>query len=202
MVRSGPRHRREAAPRPEWSCRSGWTGNRIRCPGCCAHGVDLGTAIGRQRIRQAPLWALVGVHGVRLLGFSFLLLWAAHRLPAPFAPSAGWGDIVAGLLAVPLALNLRSAGRPRSQLWIQLWNTLGVAYLLTALFLGATSSPGPLQLFHVNPSSAIMTTLPWILVPAFLVPSLLFLHICVYYRMAILKSADQTQGLTAAATAS
>ena len=53
-------------------------------------------------------------------------------------------------------------------LW--LWNILGILDLVSAIALGATSSPGPIQLFHVTPNSSLMTTLPWIIIPCFLVP--------------------------------
>jgi hypothetical protein len=46
-------------------------------------------------LREAPgailLPVLIGVHTVRLLGVFFVLLFSAGRLPAPFAPVAGWG---------------------------------------------------------------------------------------------------------------
>jgi len=29
-----------------------------------------------------------------------------------------------------------------------------------------------------------MTTLPWLLIPGFLVPSLMFLHVVIFYRLA------------------
>jgi hypothetical protein len=40
----------------------------------------------REGFYRAPLWLLIGVHMVRLLGISFVILYAARRLPAPFAP--------------------------------------------------------------------------------------------------------------------
>lgn len=60
-----------------------------------------------------PLPALIGVHAIRIVGFLFLLLLATGRLSAPFATSAGWGDIIAGATAVPVAwaLSARGAGR-------------------------------------------------------------------------------------------
>ena len=168
--------------------------------------LTLGTAAGRQQVRRAPLWAMIGVHGVRLLGISFLLLREAHRLPAPFAPSAGWGDIFVAVLAIPLALNpwrARVSGQAGpSPARLLLWNSLGLGDLVVALFLGASSTPGPLQLFHVTPTTGIMTTLPWLLVPTFLVPSLIFLHILIYYRLATVGSAESAQTLSPVATAS
>jgi hypothetical protein len=155
----------------------------------------LGTARGRELVRRAPLPLLVGVHSVRVLGLSFVLLYAAKRLPAPFAPVAGWGDVAVGLLAIPLALLLaRGRGEPKGL--ILLWNTLGLADLITAVALGATSAPGPLQIFHGPPSSGIMATLPWILIPCFLVPALAFLHLCTFYRLRTMQAAERTKNLS------
>jgi hypothetical protein len=156
----------------------------------------LGTARGRELVRRAPLSALVGVHSVRVLGLSFVLLYAAKRLPAPFAPVAGWGDVAVGLLAIPLALLLARGRAEIPKGLILLWNALGLADLVTAVALGATSAPGPLQVFHGPPSSAIMATLPWILIPCFLVPALAFLHLCTFYRLRTMRAAERTKNLS------
>ena len=96
---------------------------------------------------------------------------------------------------MPLALWLaRDAGAvPRGL--VALWNALGVVDLVTAVALGTTSSPGPLQLFHGEPSSAIMTTVPWVLIPAFLVPSMIFVHLCTFYRLRMLAPAKGSERL-------
>jgi hypothetical protein len=155
----------------------------------------LGTTRGRGLVRRVPLAALVGVHSVRILGITFVLLYWAKRLPAPFAPAAGWGDIAVGLLAMPLALMLlrSEAATPRG--WIVAWNVLGLTDLVVAITLGATSTPGPIRLFHGEPSSAIMTNLPWILIPCFLVPSLAFMHLCTFYRLRMLAPAERSEKL-------
>jgi hypothetical protein len=153
----------------------------------------LGTPRGRDLVRRAPLAALVGVHTIRVLGIAFVLLYWAKRLPAPFAPVAGWGDVAVGVLAIPLALLLaRSARVPKR--WIALWNTLGLADLVTAVTLGATSVPGPLRLFHGEPSSAIMASLPWLLIPGYLVPALAVLHLCTFYRLRTISSGEPMPG--------
>lgn len=153
----------------------------------------LGTIRGRELIVRVPMAALVGIHSVRVLGLTFVMLYAAKRLPAPFAPVAGWGDFAVGILAMPLALMLaRDAGNVPKRA-IALWNALGLADLVIAVTLGATSSPGPIQLFHTQPSSAIMATLPWILIPCFLVPSLALIHLCTFYRLRTLPSTAGTE---------
>ena len=140
----------------------------------------------RESFRRVPLWLLVGVHAVRVLGVSFIILYAAGRLPAPFAPVAGWGDIFVGLTALPIAwLAYRRNTNARGVIWI--WNTIGIVDLIAAIGLGATSSPGPLRLIFAAPGSAIMTTLPWLLIPGFLVPLLFAVHIALFIRLVKLE---------------
>jgi hypothetical protein len=137
----------------------------------------------REAFRRVPLWLLVAVHTVRVLGISFIILYAAGRLPAPFAPVAGWGDIFVGATALPVAwLAYRRPPNARPTLWI--WNIFGIADLIAAIGLGVASSPGPLRLIFAEPSSAIMATLPWLLIPGFLVPLLFTVHIGIFVRLA------------------
>jgi hypothetical protein len=133
----------------------------------------------RDAFHRVPLWLLVGVHTVRLLGVSFVVLYAVHRLPAPFAPVAGWGDIFVGAMAAPIAwLAYRQITNARAIVWI--WNLIGIADLIAAVGLGVTSSP---RLIFAEPSSAIMATLPWLLIPGFLVPLLFTVHIGIFVRL-------------------
>src|SRR6266704_2919143 len=136
----------------------------------------------REGFRRVPLWLLVGVHTVRVLGIMFVILYSAGRLPAPFAPVAGWGDIFVGVTALPVAwLAYRQPTSVRPILWI--WNIIGLADLIAAVGLGVISSPGPARLIFAEPSSAIMTTLPWLLIPGFLVPLLITVHIGIFIRL-------------------
>jgi hypothetical protein len=113
-------------------------------------------------LRAIPLSMLVGVNVIRAFGVTFLLLYTAGRLPAPFAPVAGWGDILVGLTAVPVAwLAYKKGYRP--------FNGVDLEYHRIARSdrgggLGV-SSPGPLRLIFAEPGSGIMTTLPWLLIP-------------------------------------
>jgi hypothetical protein len=137
----------------------------------------------REGFHRVPLWLLVGVHTVRVLGISFIILYAAGRLPAPFAPVAGWGDILVGVIALPVAwLAYRRPANARPILWI--WNLVGLVDLIVAVGLGVISSPGPQRLIFAEPSSAIVTTLPWLLIPGFLVPLLFAVHIGIFIRLA------------------
>jgi len=129
-----------------------------------------------------PLSALVAIHTIRILGVLFVALYAAGRLPAPFAPSAGWGDMIAGVTAAPLAWAIARFGA-QVRTPTLLWNVFGAADLVNAVALGALSAPGPLNALAGPPTSAIMTSLPWLLIPGFLVPSLFFIHLVIFYRL-------------------
>lgn len=143
--------------------------------------IGFGSFLGRGRLQSAPLPALITLHGIRLLGILFVLLYAAKRLPAPFAPSAGWGDITIGVTALPIALwAAREPDTARGAILV--WNGLGLADLVIAVTLGALSAPGSIRLLFDDPSTALIGSLPWILIPCFLVPSLSFVHLIVFYR--------------------
>jgi hypothetical protein len=145
--------------------------------------ASLWTAPGlRAGLERAPLVPLTAVHAIRLLGVSFVLLYAAGRLPAPFAPVAGWGDIAVGAAAVPVAwlVARRAAGWRRVLL---AWNVVGLADLATAVTLAVLSAPGPLRVIVAEPGTDLMSTLPWLLIPGFLVPVLAATHLVIFYRL-------------------
>ena len=144
----------------------------------------------RHAMAATPLPALIGLHAIRVLGAAFIILYAEGRLPAPFAPSAGWGDVFMGVTALPLAWAVSRFGAAMRPL-VLLWNALGVADLVIAVTLGGSSAPGPLQVFVGPPDSSPMTTLPWLIIPGFLVPILLFTHVVIFTR---LLAKTQTSG--------
>jgi hypothetical protein len=137
----------------------------------------------RSAVLSVPLVALVGINGVRVAGVLFLILHVEGRLAAPFSTSAGWGDIIAGAIAIPLAALMTWKGTaPR---WLLgSWNVLGILDLITAIALGALSAPGtPFQVFTEAPGTTAMGTLPWVIIPAILVPLFLLTHLAIAARL-------------------
>jgi hypothetical protein len=107
----------------------------------------------------------------RLEGLVFLVLMALGQLPALFAAPAGIGDLAIGLSAPFMARNLHRRGLAIA------WNLFGLADLALAISLGVTASPGPTQLFFTTPTAAAMTAFPMALIPTFLVPLSIGLHL-------------------------
>jgi len=126
----------------------------------------------------APLSWLVGIQVYRVLGLVFLLAWARGFLPGYFALPAGIGDALVGLLAIPLALGLRSNSPFVRRLALG-WNILGIVDLVNAVSMGVTSAVVQLQAAPSSSSAAAGSPLllyPLVLVPTFGVPLALILH--------------------------
>jgi hypothetical protein len=137
----------------------------------------------RSALLSVPLPALVGLNAGRLGGLFFLLLYADGRLSAPFAPAAGVGDMIAGAMAIPLAVMLM-LGLEIRRTWLGIWNAFGALDLVVAVSLGLLSAPAtPFRVFTEGPGTQAMTTVPWVLIPAMLVPIFLLVHFAIATRL-------------------
>lgn len=148
-------------------------------------------ACGLALARSGSLHRLLGsqadltrLHVWRLLGATFVLMMFLNRLPALFALPAGLGDIAIGATA-PWMARRASAGAERG---LRLWHSLGLADLVIAVALGVMTSPGPTEVFHSVPTSEAMTAFPLALVPAFLVPLAVTLHVLSLARLHRVRS--------------
>ncbi len=116
---------------------------------------------------------LTVVQSWRIVGFVFLVLYTYGILPGLFALPAGWGDIVIGATAPLAALALAD---PQHRSSFIFWQVLGILDLVLAIFLGAADSFIHPQGIPTSPA----TMLPLSIIPTFLVPVLLILHlICI-----------------------
>jgi hypothetical protein len=137
----------------------------------------------RAALMDIPVTLLVGLNVLRIEGVFFLLLAAQGSLSGPFPESAGLGDVLIGLTAIPLMLGLaRNASGHRG--WLLIWNIVGTLDLVAALTFGITSAPGsPLQLFGGAIGSNAIWTLPWSDIPTLLVPFYLVIHGIIFARL-------------------
>jgi hypothetical protein len=119
---------------------------------------------------------LVGVQLYRAFGVIFLILFASGKLPGLFAWPAGVGDIAVGLLAPVVGLAYARAPRDAAGL-VRAWNVFGILDLVVAVTTGFMTAPSALQPIQVEPNSDLMTVLPMVLIPVFLVPLSIVLHV-------------------------
>lgn len=119
------------------------------------------------------------VQAWRVVGFAFVAMYVYRLLPAPFALSAGWGDVAVGVSAVFAAKWLVTPERRTAFIG---WQLFGMTDLFTALGLGA----GARLLASAGTAStgagtmAPITVLPLSMIPTFFVPLFLIIHmICI-----------------------
>jgi hypothetical protein len=124
---------------------------------------------------------LAGAQTWRVAGAVFLFVWWLGHLPATFAIVAGLGDIAVGVVALGTATAI-ARNQPGWQAWSRRLVVLGTADFVTVVTLASLSGPGgPLQ----GPdglTAAAMQQLPMILIPGFLVPLFIILHILSWLR--------------------
>lgn len=132
----------------------------------------------RRVLASASLPALIGVQVYRMIGVVFVVLLGLGRLPAHFANPAGWGDIAVGLAAPLVALALLRGARGGLAL-ASAWNLFGLLDLVVAVGMG-TGFLAPVLLPELGarvPPAAAMGVYPLVLVPTFLVPLSVLLHL-------------------------
>ncbi len=122
----------------------------------------------------SPSW-LIGLQFYRIIGGTFIVLWWFGAIPGAFALPAGIGDMITGIMALPVAFYLAS-GVPGGRAAAISWNLFGIADLINALVLGVLSSPGPQQLLALDHPNVLTAAYPTVMTPAFAVPLSLILH--------------------------
>ena len=130
-------------------------------------------------LARVNLRGVVAFHVTRFVGIAFLVLYSKGELPYAFAVPGGWGDIAVATLALALVLFLPvPEAQPRL---LMLWNALGLADILGAVFTGA-------RLGMTEPGSMLaLLRFPMNLVPMFIVPLVIASHLLVFWRLRQLR---------------
>ena len=131
----------------------------------------------RSWLLSLELRFLVLLHVVRFVGIALLVSSAAESgLPGIFADRAGYGDIFTAITALALAVGFLPAVSRFHRRLLLLWNVVGIVDLLQAL--------GTAQLSGSSAMAPIVTA-PLAYIPLYLVPLLMFVHIVIFYRLAV-----------------
>lgn len=124
---------------------------------------------------RIPVW----FHLIRVaFGAAFLVLLSEGRLPASFAITAGYGDLLAGglsLVAGFFAVRISSAAARRVVVG---WNVIALADILVVMFTAQR-----LIVFENDPLMlATMRSFPFSTIPLFVVPMILLTHALIFVR--------------------
>jgi hypothetical protein len=121
-----------------------------------------------------PASWLIALQVYRVFGGIFLANWVSGTVAGAFAWPAGIGDMLTGIMALPVAWRLASGAENGRSAAIA-WNIFGLLDFAVAITMGTLSTPGPLQIFGLD-IPASLVTYPSVLIPAFAVPSSILLH--------------------------
>ena len=137
--------------------------------------ILLGSKWMGQVLDAMPATCLIALQLYRVFGSVFLVGWARNVVPAVFALPAGIGDVITGLLAVPIAISL-AADTPEARRAAIGWNVFGLVDFAVAVSIGLMIAPGPFQLIVPSIPNATLGVYPNVMIPVFAVPSSILLH--------------------------
>jgi hypothetical protein len=145
-------------------------------------GIGFAASRGfRQFLAAVDLQLITALQAWRVAGFAFIALYAHGILPGLFAWPAGLGDMAVGAVAPWMVMSLVRRPNYAASRSFRTWNLLGILDLVVALATGAlgtalaTGAAGEV-------TTSPMGQLPLVLVPAYLVPIFLLLHLTALYQ--------------------
>ncbi len=141
----------------------------------------LGSGAFRGLVLSADLRLLTAVQGWRAGGLGFLALSAHGILPGLFAWPAGLGDIAIGVTAPWIVLALFRRPGFASGRGFVIWNLMGILDLVVAVSAGTLSS-GFIPGLGGGTTTGAMAQLPLVLIPAYLVPLFIMLHLTALFQ--------------------
>jgi len=119
----------------------------------------------------------------RVMGFTFLFLWALGELPLVFALLAGFGDVATGAYAAfaTVKVSQRKVGWQVSARRVIYMGSIDFA---VAVVTGLLSAVGFLKIYEGEVSAHLMTSYPMVMFPVFIVPAFIILHILAWRSIA------------------
>lgn len=130
--------------------------------------------VGRVLDAMPAAW-LIALQFYRVFGSWAIAAWLHGAMAGVDALPAGTGDLLTGLFAVPAAIAVAS-GTAQGRRAAIAWNVFGLADFAVAVTLGMVTAPGRFQLIAPDLPSLNAGTWPYVLTPAFVVPSSILLH--------------------------
>ncbi len=136
----------------------------------------------RDWVTRLDLAHVVAMQAWRVVGGVFLFLLGMELLPAAFALPAGVGDVLVGLAAAFVAVNVaRGSANHRQQSYFII--VVGMVDFVIAIGTGILSGTGRVFASATGPTSDLMQYLPMVLIPAFLVPVFIILHLVAWLKL-------------------
>lgn len=134
--------------------------------------------VGRRLSRQVPLWVLVGVQAFRLpLELAMHGLYERGIMPVQMSYAGRNFDVVTGASTIVVAGLVATGRAGRALVWT--WNTLGLLLVFNVMTVGVLSTPR-FQYFGAGHLNVFVTYVPFVWLPAVLVPAAIVGHVIVF----------------------
>jgi hypothetical protein len=139
----------------------------------------------RDFVLNFDLRLATGLQAWRFAGLTFIAFYTNGLLPGAFAWPAGVGDMLVGITAPWIILGLIRRPEFATSKWFLLWNLFGILDLVVAVNSGGLNA----WLSHGTATMRPITELPLALIPTYLVPGFVMLHLtALFQRNRLLQS--------------
>jgi hypothetical protein len=139
-------------------------------------------AAGRRFLDSMDLKWCVLIHSIRILvELNLFWLFLYKQVPALMTFEAGNLDILIGLSA-PLIWWAYSKGHIAKR-GLLIWNSIALLGVLNAFARAMLSAPFPFQRFAFDQPTIAILTFPFVLLPAFIVPSVILCHLVTFRKL-------------------
>lgn len=136
-------------------------------------------------MEKVPLKHTIMIHSLRIAAVGAIYKMMIGTLPIHFVASAGITDLMFGISAIYIAVWIdRFSNR-----FLIIWNMVGISIFTVALLVMQFSLPGILNVFAGAPTSQMVVSFPMVLVPTFVAPMHIAVHIL--SLMHILRSGER-----------
>lgn len=158
-------------------------------PVLLALAVCIALPAGRRWMHGLPLVALTAIHVLRIpVELVLHQGYEAGLVPRDMTYSGFNFDILSGISAVLMLAWLRRSTPPPRAVLIG-WNLVCLVLLAIVVTTAVLSIPSSIQRINFDQPNVLVTAGPWVLLPAVLVPAVLWAHVAALVRLLAPKAA-------------
>ncbi|HEX6333596.1 MAG TPA: FGGY family carbohydrate kinase [Flavisolibacter sp.] len=139
--------------------------------------IILATPWGRRFMDSLDTTSMTWIHAVRVpVELTLFFLYTYGQVPRLMTFEGVNFDMLSGLTA-PLAVWLAAGRRPYHTVLFLAWNVLCLVLLFNIVYHGVLSAPTVLQQFAFDQPNVALMYFPYVWLPVFIVPAVLFSHV-------------------------
>ncbi|MCB0808848.1 MAG: hypothetical protein KDB96_06170 [Flavobacteriales bacterium] len=143
----------------------------------------LASPAGRRFLRRGDLLALTWLHVLRVPVEVVLHQgWQAGLVPRMLTYEGVNFDILSGISAPLIAWHLMRAPVPNKRVLL-IWNVVCLLLLVNVVGRAVLSFPSPVQVLNLDEPMILVQRLPWIWLPAVIVPMVLLAHVAALLKL-------------------